>query len=114
MKHLACIILVGLCACSSRTVTLPDGRTLYKSQRFGNKEQVKRVEFRSAKGDVFILEGYASDQVEALGVVTEAAVKGAVSAAVPGAGLINRSGPPDGWKLVPKDDPSTPQPEIAE
>lgn len=95
--------------CSSRKATLPDGRVLYQSLRFGTKEQVKHVEFRSAQGDVFVMDGYASDQVEALGVVTEAAVKGAVSAAVPGAGALRV---PAGFKLAPKDDPSVPQPEI--
>lgn len=103
------ILLAVDVGCSVRTATLPDGRVLYSSKRFGTKEQIKRVEFRGSKGEVFILEGYAGDQVEALGVVTEAAVKGAVSAAVPGAGLLSV---PAGFKLAPKDDPSTPKLEI--
>lgn len=112
MKYLP-IILLFLCSCSTRKATLPDGRVLYQSNRFGTKEQIKHVEFRSAAGDVFVLDGYASDQVEALGVVTEAAVKAAVSSMAPVPAT--RSGPPvvpAGFKLVPKDDPSKPQPEI--
>lgn len=102
-------VLTLSAGCSVRTATLPDGRVLYKSSRFGTKEQIKHVEFRSAGGDVFVMDGYAGDQVEALGVVTEAAVKGAVSAAVPGAGLLSV---PPGYKLAPKDDPSVPKLEL--
>ena len=103
------IIILLAFGCSSRKATLPDGRVLYQSFRFGTKEQVKHVEFRSALGDVFVMDGYASDQVEALGVVTEAAVRGAIGAAAPGAGALRV---PAGFKLAPKDDPSVPQPEI--
>ena len=62
---------------------LPDGRVIYKSIRFGMREAIKKVEFHDANGQTFILEGYASDQVEALGVVTEAAVRGAISGVKP-------------------------------
>jgi len=78
MKYLALLLL--LTGCATRTVTLPDGSVLYKSVRFGNKEQIKKIEFRHGS-DVFILEGYSSDQVEALGVVTKAAVEGAIAGA---------------------------------
>ena len=81
MKYLALILLLTA-GCATRTVTLPDGSILYKSTRLGNKEQIKRLEFRHG-ADVFILEGYSSDQVEALGIVTEAAVKAAISSAKP-------------------------------
>ena len=113
MNKILPIILFLTCSCSTRKATLPDGRVLYQSGRFGTKEQIKHVEFRSAQGDVFVLDGYASDQVEALGVVTEAAVKAAVSSMVPVPST--RSGPPavpSGFKLVPKDDPSTPHMEV--
>jgi len=81
MRYLLIIPLL-LVGCATRTVTLPDGSVLYKSSRFGNKEQIKRLEFRHGS-DVFILEGYSSDQVEALGVVTKAAVEAAISSAKP-------------------------------
>jgi len=113
MKLIFPVILLIACSCSTRKATLPDGRVLYQSSRFGTKEQIKHVEFRSAQGDVFVLDGYASDQVEALGVVTEAAVKAAVSSMVPVPST--RSGPPavpSGYKIVPKDDPSTPRLEV--
>jgi hypothetical protein len=113
MRTLLSIIILLACSCSTRRATLPDGRVLYESTRIGTKEQVKHVEFRSASGDVFIMDGYASDGVEALGIVTEAAVRGAVGSVVPsplaGAG---QRGIPAGFKLVPKDDPSTAKPEI--
>jgi len=78
MKALALVALIAITGCTTRTVTLPDGSVLYKSSRFGNKEQIRRLEFRHGT-DVFILEGYSSDQVEALGIVTKAAVEGAIS-----------------------------------
>lgn len=103
------IVILLAFGCSSRKAMLPDGRVLYESLRFGTKEQIKHVEFRSAQGDVFVLDGYAGDQVEALGVVTEAAVRGAVGAAVPGSGALRI---PSGFKLAPKDDPSTSKLEV--
>lgn len=81
LKLLTLLIVVN--GCSTRTLTLPDGRVIYKSVRFGMKEAIKRVEYKDANGQSFVLEGYASDQVEALGVVTEAAVRGAVSGVKP-------------------------------
>lgn len=85
MKRTISIIMLALAAsaCSTRQATLPDGRVLYRSTRFGVKERIKHIEFRSAAGDVFIMKGYADDQAEALGIVTEAAVRGAVSGAKP-------------------------------
>lgn len=64
---------------------------IYKSTRVGNKEAIKRVEYRGADGAVFILEGYASDQVEGLGIVTEAAARGAVQGLTGGAGTAGAS-----------------------
>jgi hypothetical protein len=114
MKAIALLAACLAFGCTTRKAALPDGRVLYQSTRFGNKEAIKRVEFRSAAGDVFVLEGYASDQVEAIGVAVEAAARGAVGALVPSAG-VTRAGPPSvpaGFKLVPKDDPSRAVPEI--
>jgi len=115
MKTIASILVVLSCVgCSVRKASMPDGRVLYQSTRFGNKESIKRVEFRSEGGALFVLEGYASDQVEAIGIAAEAAARGAVSALVPSSAA-TRQGPPSvpsGWKLAPKDDPSEAQPEI--
>lgn len=96
--------VVALAGCTTRTAKTPDGRVIYTSTRFGNKEAIRRVEYRAPDGSVFILEGYASDQVEGLGIVTEAAARGAVQ------GL---TGQASALKLVPKDDPSTIKQEIA-
>lgn len=116
MKHasillIACIALVQ--ACTTRTAQTPDGKVLYKSTRFGNKEAIKRVEYRGADGAVFILEGYSSDQVEGMGIVAEAAARGAVQGLTGGGGsALSGSAVPAGMKLVPKDDPSTPKLEV--
>lgn len=104
MKKILPILLAAIaCGCSTRTAQTPDGRVLYKSTRFGNKESIRRVEYRAPDGSVFILEGFAGDQVEGLGIVTEAAARGAVQ------GL---TGQGSAMKIVPKDDPSKPQPEV--
>lgn len=106
--------VVALAGCTTRTAQTPDGRVLYKSTRFGNKEAIKRVEYRTKDGTVFILEGFSSDQVEGLGIVTEAAARGAVQGMTGQAGsLAKPTSIPDGMKLVPKDDPSTPKMEFA-
>ena len=107
------VALALLAGCTTRTAQTPDGRVLYKSTRFGNKEAIKRVEYRSKDGTVFILEGFSSDQVEGLGIVTEAAARGAVQGLTGQAGgLAKPATIPDGMKLVPKDDPSKPQQEV--
>lgn len=107
------IALALLAGCSTRTAQTPDGRVLYKSTRFGNKESIRRVEYRAPDGSVFILEGFAGDQVEGLGIVTEAAARGAVQGLTGQAGgLAKPATIPEGMKVVPKDDPSKPQPEI--
>ena len=79
MKFLFIIpLLLSITSCTTRTVTLPDGRVVYKSSRFGNKESIKRFEFSASDGTRIVIEGYSGDQVEALGIVTKAAVEGAV------------------------------------
>lgn len=116
------VLVVGalcLVGCTTRDIVLPNGAGTYKSTRFGNKEVIGRIEFRGEDGSALIVDGFKSDQVQALGVVAEAAVRGAVSSMVPAA----RSTPtvsladlmpriPAGFKLVPIDDPSTPQLEV--
>lgn len=110
---IACIAIIAA-GCTTRTATLPDGRVIYKSARFATDEKMKRVEFRSAGGDVFVMEGYSGNQTDAIGIAVEAAVKGALAGSTGGASAV-RSGPPvvpPGYKLVPVDDPSEPKPEI--
>lgn len=106
------IALAVMAGCATRTAQTPDGKVLYKSTRFGNKEGIKRVEYRGADGAVFILEGYSSDQVEGMGIIAEAAARGAVQGITGGAGGASVRSIPEGMKLVPKDDPSKPQLEL--
>lgn len=114
---IALVAAIGiLTACTSRTFTLPDGSPIYKSHRFGNRESIKRVEYRSKDGSVFIMEGYGSDQVEAIAAGVEAGARGAVQGLMGGTTAkpmsASTAAVPDGFKLVPKDDPSKPQLEI--
>lgn len=69
------IALALMAGCTTRTAQTPDGKVIYKSTRVGNKEAIKRVEYRGADGVVFILEGYSSDQVEGMGIIAEAAAR---------------------------------------
>ncbi len=126
------VTLACLVGCSARKAMTPDGRVLYKSTRFGNRESIKRVEYRGPDGAVFIMEGFSGDQVEGMSMVAEASARGAVQGITGGAGGASalRSAPqvgnaawtvPEGMKavqrgsdvvLIPKDDPSVPQYEI--
>jgi hypothetical protein len=127
------LLVLALTGCSSRQLATPDGKYLFRSQRLGNREQIKELVYRTPDGSEFVMRGYSSDQVEALAAVTEAAVRGAISSGNPAAsasGLFSSLGSgaslgewriPEGMKavqrgaaivLVPKDDPSTPVPEI--
>jgi hypothetical protein len=69
---LALILSAG---CTTREFTFGDMK--YKSTRFGNKERIKSIEFRHGD-DLIKIVGYSNDQVEALGIVTEAAVTAAI------------------------------------
>lgn len=85
----ATISLCVFCGCTTREITI--GGSHYKSSRFGNKEAISEIEFR--RGDeVFIVRGWKSDQVEAIGIAVEAAARGAVSAFVPSTAV--KSTPP--------------------
>lgn len=86
MKYTILLLALIIAGCTTRTAQTPDGKVIYKSTRFGNKEAIKRVEYRGADGVVFILEGYSSDQVEGMGIVAEAAARGAVQGMTGGAG----------------------------
>lgn len=132
MRFLILLCLAVLCGCSTRSLITPDGKYVYRSQRLGNREQVKELIYRTPDGSEFVMRGYSADQVEALSAVAEASARGAVSGINPAAGsgslLPSTSGSslgewriPSGMKavqragaivLVPKDDPSTPVPEI--
>lgn len=90
MKHKIAPILsagIGLllvAGCTSRNLSMPTkaGPFVYESQRLGNKETIKEATFVGADGSSFTLKGFTSDQVEALGVVAEAAARGAVQAMI--------------------------------
>lgn len=127
------LVLVGIgTGCSTRSLVTPDGQYLFRSQRLGNREQIKELVYRTPDGSEFVLRGYSADQVEALSAVAEASARGAVSGINPAAGAGNLGLAARGlslgeWRipenlkaiqragsivLVPKDDPSTPVPEI--
>ena len=126
---ISCVVL-ALTGCSTRSLVTPDGKYLFRSERLGNREQIKELVYRTPDGAEFVMRGYSSDQVEALAAVTEAAVRGAVMSVNPAAaaapGLVSATNlgqwkVPAGKKavqrgdslvLVPVDDPSTPVPEI--
>ena len=81
MKTLACIALLALCGCTVREIQIGD--YYYKSSRFGNKEQIGEITVEHPDGTVFRVKAYQSDQVTALGVVTEAAVSAAIKGVKP-------------------------------
>lgn len=113
MKTLLLTVLAFLLfGCSSRTVSTPDGKFVFKSTRVGVKENLKGLEYTTPGGARLTLSGYSSDQVEALVAVTETAVRTAINSAAPGAGAFSTNLVPTGYKLVPKDDPSVPHFEI--
>ncbi len=87
---------------------------------------ISRAEYRRPDGSVIVIEGYQSTanaaavaavesmnkmqgqvMLRALELAKEAGMSGATGGAVRSPNAI-----PDGWKLVPTDDPSTPKPEI--
>lgn len=104
MKYALTILLVIAAAgCTSRKIVLPNGAGSYTSTRFGNKESIGEISFDGKK---LTVKGYQSDQVQAIGIAVEAAVRGAVASMVPAAAA--RSGPfvvPAGFKLVPEVEP---------
>ncbi len=81
------VVLFASAGCTSRNLSMPTkaGPFVYESQRLGNKETLKEATFVGADGSSFSIRGFTSDQVEALGVVAEAAVRGAVQAFTGGA-----------------------------
>lgn len=128
----ACTLSLLTIGCSTRSLVTPDGKYLFQSQRLGNREQIKELVYRTPDGSEFVMRGYSADQVEALSAVAEASARGAVSGINPAAGAGNLGLAARGlslgeWRipenlkaiqragsivLVPKDDPSTPVPEI--
>jgi hypothetical protein len=84
LRAIALMTLIGCgFGCTIREVATPDGKILYKSTRFGNKETIGSIEYTFPDGSRFVLKGFGSDQVSALGVVTEAAVKAAITSVKP-------------------------------
>lgn len=114
MRRFAILCFVLLVAgCSNRKAYSPTtGHVIFKSDRLGTKEQIGRVEYRSAAGDIFVLEGYHSDQVEALKEVAKAAAEGAVRGLVPQSSSLSAlkliTDASGNLRAVPKDDPSFP------
>lgn len=74
---LLCLLAIG---CTTRTIQI-DANTVYKSTRFGNKENIGEITYTSKDGTKLTVKAFRSDQVEALGVITEAAVKAAITSA---------------------------------
>ena len=93
MKRISPILTAGIglllvAGCAQRKISMPTkpGPFVFDSATFGNKESFKEATFIGADGTTFTLKGFSSDQVEALGVVAEAAARGAVQAFTGGAG----------------------------
>ena len=92
MKPIIGMLAMALVGCSSRSLTTPDGRSVYRSDRLGTREQVKEIVYQTPDGALFRLRGYSSDQVEALAAVAEAAARGARGSVDPGS--LVRTGAP--------------------
>lgn len=73
-------ILLFTSAFTTRTITW-NGAT-YKSTRFGNKETIGGIELRSGT-NVFRVDSFKSDQVQAIEVAVKAAVETAIKSMKP-------------------------------
>ena len=73
--------IIAFCGCTIREIRI--GEYTYKSTRFGNKEQIGQIELEHPDGTFFRVRAFSSDQVSALGVVTEAAVSAAMKSVKP-------------------------------
>lgn len=78
------LIIAGLLlvatGCTTRTITW-NGAT-YKSTRFGNKETIGGIELRSGT-NVFKIDSFKSDQVQAIEIAVKAAVETAIKSMKP-------------------------------
>lgn len=81
MRTLLLLSVLLAAGCTSREITF--GGATYKSWRFGNKETIGGIEIVAPDGTKFIVKTYQSDQVTAMGVVTEAAVSAAIKGVKP-------------------------------
>lgn len=79
---LCAVFAVALVGCTSRKITIPNGAS-YESKRFGNKEQIGGISFTDTNGLSFKIESFQSDQVQAIGVAVDAAVKAAIKSVAP-------------------------------
>ncbi len=82
--YLLVAIVVALSGCTKVT-RKADGSWSYTSAL--SRKSAKRVSVTTPDGTKMTLEGYQNDQVEVIGVATEAAVRGAVTAAKGGTPL---------------------------
>lgn len=83
MKNKLTLLAVGLllAGCSTRTITYKDAS--YSSKRFAQKEDIDGLKIVTPDGTTIELVGYRNDQVQAIGVAVDAAVKAAVNSAKP-------------------------------
>lgn len=76
-KQLAIAAVCAIaCGCTVRRITL--GGNSYVSWRLGNTEKIGSIEVREGT-NVFVVQAYESDQVQALSAVTSAAVSAAIN-----------------------------------
>lgn len=74
------IAILAFTGCTTRTITW-NGAT-YKSTRFGNKETIGGIELRSGT-NVFKIDSFKSDQVQAIEIAVKAAVETAIKSLKP-------------------------------
>lgn len=79
-KIIITIALLFGTGCTTRTITW-NGAT-YKSSRFGNKETIGGIELRSGT-NVFRVDSFKSDQVQAIEIAVKAAVETAIKSMKP-------------------------------
>ncbi len=80
IKTIAIGLLLMSAGCTTRTITW-NGAT-YKSIRFGNKETIGGIELRAGT-NVFKVDSFKSDQVQAIEIAVKAAVETAIKSMKP-------------------------------
>lgn len=100
------LLVVCACGCQYRKIKIPykagttNAVATYTSAGFGNKEGLKEVTFKGPNGEQFTITGFSRNQVDGLEKFSEGAARGAVQ------GMMGQ------YKLSPKNDASSAQPEI--
>jgi len=105
MKPLLLLLAVGLVGCSARKISVdPKTKVMqYESHRFADKEQIGDIDVVFPDGTRLKVHNYSGNSVDGAKAIAEGAAQGVV------AGLTGNAG---AFKLIPKDLPSQPQPEI--